>query len=101
MTAPGARQAGGGRAEGRAHRAENAHRASPVNASGRGGSVDPGPALHERYRLTYPSGTVVMAFYTGGAPLEEVQVTHPLAVVEVAELPGADREAEAEGPVAR
>lgn len=31
-------------------------------------------------RLAYPSGTVVMAFYAGGAPLEEVRVTHPLAV---------------------
>jgi hypothetical protein len=27
---------------------------------------DPGPALHEGFRLTYPSGTVVMAFYAGG-----------------------------------
>jgi hypothetical protein len=33
----------------------------------------------------YPSGTVVDAFYAGGATLEEVRVTHPLAVVEVFE----------------
>ena len=26
-----------------------------------------------------------MAFYAGGAPLEEVKVTHPLAVVEAVE----------------
>jgi hypothetical protein len=37
---------------------------------------------YERYRLTYPSGTVVNAYYAGGAPLEEVRVTHPLAIVE-------------------
>lgn len=36
---------------------------------------------YERFRLVYPSGTVVMAFYAGGARLEEVRVTHPLAVV--------------------
>ena len=34
---------------------------------------------YECFRLAYPSGTVVMAFYAGGAPLEEVRVTHPLA----------------------
>jgi hypothetical protein len=28
----------------------------------------------ERFRLAYPSGTVVMAFYAGGVTLEEVQV---------------------------
>lgn len=38
-------------------------------------------ARYERYRLTYPSGTVVNAFYAGGSPLEEVRVTHRLAVV--------------------
>ena len=43
----------------------------------------------ERFRLVYPSGTMVMAFYAGGAPLEEVKVTHPLARVEAVE----DREA--------
>jgi hypothetical protein len=36
---------------------------------------------YERFTVTYPSGTVVMSFYAGGAPLEEVRVTHPLAVV--------------------
>jgi hypothetical protein len=39
----------------------------------------------ERFCLGYPSGTVVMAFYADGAPLEEVRVTHPLALVEVVE----------------
>lgn len=32
---------------------------------------------YERYRLAYPSGTVVMSFYAGGATLEEVRVTTP------------------------
>jgi hypothetical protein len=35
---------------------------------------------YECFRLDNPSGTVVMAFYAGGAPLEEVRVTHSLAV---------------------
>ena len=39
----------------------------------------------EHFRMAYPSGTVVMAFYAGGAPLEEVKVTHPLATVEPVE----------------
>ena len=42
-------------------------------------------ALHERFRLTYPSGAVVVAFYAGGALLEEVRVTQPLAVVDAVE----------------
>jgi hypothetical protein len=33
----------------------------------------------ERFRLAYPSGTVVMTFYADDG---EVRVTHPLAVVE-------------------
>lgn len=44
-----------------------------------------GLALHERFRLTYPSGTVVMPFYAGGASLEEVAVTHRMAEVEAVE----------------
>jgi hypothetical protein len=43
------------------------------------------PRYPKRYHLAYPSGTVVEAFYAGGAPLEEVRVTHPLAVVEAFE----------------
>ncbi|MGH7315687.1 MAG: hypothetical protein ACREJS_05435 [Candidatus Rokuibacteriota bacterium] len=39
----------------------------------------------ERFTVTYPSGTVVASFYPGGAPLEEVRMTHPLAVVEAVE----------------
>lgn len=39
----------------------------------------------ERYRLTYPTGTVVDAYYGDGATLGEVRVTHPLAVVEAVE----------------
>ena len=39
----------------------------------------------ERFRMAYPSGAVVMAFYAGGAMLGEVQATHLLAVVEVVE----------------
>jgi hypothetical protein len=38
---------------------------------------------YERFRLVYPSGTMMMAFYAGGAPLEEVRATHPLAVESV------------------
>ena len=40
---------------------------------------------YERFTVTYPSGTVVMSFYAGGAPLQEVRITHPLAVVEAVE----------------
>ena len=44
----------------------------------------PGPAPRfERFRLTYPSGTVIESYFAGGATLREVQVTHPIAVVEV------------------
>jgi len=43
------------------------------------------PALYERFTVTYPSGTVIPSFYAGGALLEEVRVTHPLAVVEAVE----------------
>ena len=45
---------------------------------------DPIPRF-ERFRLVYPSGTVIESYYCGGATLREVQVTHPLAVVEVVE----------------
>ncbi len=38
--------------------------------------------LYSRYRLAYPSGTVVEPYYAGGATLGEVRVTHPLAMVE-------------------
>jgi len=34
------------------------------------------------FRLTYPSGTVIDAYYGDGATLEDVRVTHPLATVE-------------------
>lgn len=37
---------------------------------------EPEPS-YERFRLVYPSATVVMAFYADGAPLEEGRVTHP------------------------
>jgi hypothetical protein len=45
------------------------------------GRADP-PEAEARFEyLAYPAtGTVVMAFYAGGAPLEEVRATHPLAV---------------------
>ena len=35
--------------------------------------------------MTCPSGTVIPLFYAGGVTLREVQVTHPLAVVEAVE----------------
>lgn len=38
-----------------------------------------------RFRIVYPSGTVIEGYYHDGAPLREVQVAHPLAVVEVVE----------------
>lgn len=41
--------------------------------------------LFERFRLAYPSGTVIHAHYCGGCTLEEVRVTHPLATVEAIE----------------
>jgi hypothetical protein len=48
--------------------------------------ADTGPEpCYERYRLASPSGTVIERFYAGGAPLGEVRVTHPLAVVEAIE----------------
>ena len=34
-------------------------------------TTDTPEPCYERYRLAYPSGTVVMAFYAGGAPLDE------------------------------
>ncbi|MGH8584654.1 MAG: hypothetical protein ACREWE_00165 [Gammaproteobacteria bacterium] len=41
---------------------------------------------YERFRLTYPSGTVVESYYgPDGADLEEVRVAHPLATVEPVE----------------
>ncbi|MDQ3776257.1 MAG: hypothetical protein M3461_18820 [Pseudomonadota bacterium] len=46
----------------------------------------PEPVPHfECFRLVYPSGTVIESYYPGGATLREVQVTHPLAAVEVVE----------------
>jgi hypothetical protein len=46
----------------------------------------PEPELSfERFTITYPSGTVLPSFYCGGATLREVQVSHPLAVVEAIE----------------
>ena len=42
-------------------------------------------ALYERFTVTYPSGTVIESFYAGGATLREVQVAHPMAVVEEVE----------------
>ena len=47
-------------------------------------ALDPAPRF-ERFTVTYPSGTVIPSFYAGGALLEEVRVTHPLAVVEAVE----------------
>jgi hypothetical protein len=53
---------------------------------GRRVEVDtPKPALYERFTVTYPSGTVIPSFYVGGVTLKEVQVTHPMAVVEAVE----------------
>lgn len=40
---------------------------------------------YDRFIIPYPSGTVIEAFYAGGATLREVQVLHPMATVEVAE----------------
>jgi hypothetical protein len=37
------------------------------------------PALYERFTVTYPSGTVIQSFYSGGATLREVQMSHPMA----------------------
>jgi len=44
-------------------------------------ALDPAPRF-ERFRLTYPSGTVIDAYYGDGALLEEVRVTHPMTTVE-------------------
>jgi hypothetical protein len=40
---------------------------------------------YKRYRLAYSSGTVVQAYYCGGATLREVAVLHPMARVEAVE----------------
>jgi hypothetical protein len=48
-------------------------------------TTDTADPLFERFRLTYPSGTAVEAFYCGGATLREVRVVHPMAVVEAVE----------------
>jgi hypothetical protein len=45
---------------------------------------EPAPR-YERFRLVYPSGTVVHAHYVGGLTLEEVRISHPLATVEAVE----------------
>ena len=45
---------------------------------------EPAP-LFECFNVTFPSGTVIAAFYAGGATLREVQVGHPLATVAVVE----------------
>lgn len=45
---------------------------------------EPAPRF-ERFRLTYPSGTVIDAYYASGATLREAEVSHPLAVVEAVE----------------
>jgi hypothetical protein len=39
---------------------------------------------YERFRVTYPSGTVIESYYLigGGGTLRQVQVEHPLAKVE-------------------
>lgn len=43
---------------------------------------------HERFRLVYPSGTVIESHYgPDGATLREVRVTHPMATVEPVEEP--------------
>jgi hypothetical protein len=61
-----------------------------IGAATHGGrGMEPGvpepPAVYERFTVTYPSGTVIPSFYTGGATLIEVRVAHPLAVVEAVE----------------
>jgi hypothetical protein len=68
----------------------SSHRAPPGGACDRGGRVVAAESAelaprYEWFHVTYPSGTVVMSFYPGGEPLEEVRVTHPMAVVEVVE----------------
>jgi hypothetical protein len=46
----------------------------------------PEPELrYEHFRLVYPSGTAVMAFYADGATLEKVRDAHSLAVVHAVE----------------
>jgi hypothetical protein len=54
---------------------------------------------YERFTATYPSGTVVMSFYAGGAPLEEVRVTHP-PWRSMSETPAARRESTVPGAYA-
>jgi hypothetical protein len=39
----------------------------------------------KRFRLIYPSGTVVDAYYGDGAMVEEVRATRPMATVEAIE----------------
>jgi hypothetical protein len=39
----------------------------------------------ERFRIEYPSGTVIESYCPGGAPLEEVRTTHPMATVSAVE----------------
>lgn len=39
-------------------------------------------ARFARFRLAYPSGTMVDAYYCDGATLGGVRVTHPMAVVQ-------------------
>lgn len=57
---------------------------SPSGCGTEPGVPEP-PARYERFTVTYPSGTVIESFYTGGATLREVRVTHPMAKVEAVE----------------
>jgi hypothetical protein len=47
---------------------------------------EPAPRF-ERFRITYPSGTVLDSYYLieGGGTLRAVQLEHPLATVEAVE----------------
>jgi len=48
-------------------------------------TTDTPEPLYEHFAVTYPSGTVIESYYPGGAMLQEVQVSHPMATVEPVE----------------
>jgi hypothetical protein len=86
-------RAGSAPARGRRHagRRPAVQHAGSDRGEGHGAmTTEPEPRF-EWFRLSYPSGTLVMSYYACGAPLEEVKACHPTAMVEPIEGPEAGR----------
>lgn len=57
-------------------------------------TTDTPESRFECFHLAYPSGTVVDAYYGGGAALGKVKATHSLAVVKAVEASRVSAEAD-------